>query len=86
MINNTKFATKIKHFMDRQKRETKTAQRHADIYNAFLKACKELNPPNRHFNLNMKQIYSDIAEEFRYSPEHVYRVINKMMKKSHQND
>lgn len=69
-----------------QKRETKTAQRHADIYNEFLVMCKELKPANRHLTLSMKQIYSDIAEKFRYSPEHVYRVINKMMKQSHQKD
>jgi translation initiation factor 2 beta subunit (eIF-2beta)/eIF-5 len=78
-IINHKFATKLTHRMAQQ-RETRTNQRHADIYSEFLRACAELSPSNKHFTLNMKQIYSDIAERFHYSPEHVYKVVNKMMK------
>jgi hypothetical protein len=63
-----------------RKRETKTQQKHADIYQEYLRSLEECENLGPRYVLNKKDLYVAIAEKFRCSSEHVYRVINEMVK------
>ena len=59
------------------KRETKTRQKHADIYKEYQRLLSEEYKGIAQY-LNRKFMYDQIAEKLRCSSEHVRKVINKM--------
>jgi Mor family transcriptional regulator len=63
-----------------KKRETRTQQKHADIYQEYLNALAEYKNLGPRYVLNKKDLYEAIAERFRCTSGHVYKVINKMLK------
>jgi Mor family transcriptional regulator len=64
-----------------RKRETRTQQKHADIYQEYLNGLAEHENLGPRYVLNKKDLYEVIAEKFRCSSGHVYKVINRMLKR-----
>jgi hypothetical protein len=63
-------------------RETKTRKRHEEIYDEYLRLLGEFKAKYKEDTCSMskKWIYTQVAENLGWSSDHVYHVVNKMIK------
>ena len=66
----------------KQQRETKTRKRHEQIYQEYSRLLTEFNAKHGKDapSMSKKELYSRVAENLDWSSDHVYHVVNKMLK------